>query len=177
MLTPGTYRAVAIDAALGETSTGKEQVAVQFRLLDVEHAPLTWYGYWTEATADRTIESLRIAGWTGTDLMDLTELASGQTPEVSLVIDEEADLQGVMRTRIRWINRPNGQGVAIKNPLEPDKAKAFAARMKGQIVAFDKGKPPVKRPPAAPASGQSASFNDAVARESARVASSGEFDF
>jgi hypothetical protein len=117
-----------------ETSTGKEQVAVLFDFLDVPGKTLTWYGYWTEATWERTIETLRTCGWTGNEIDDLSEL-SGETPEVFVVLDHEPDQNGAMRERIKWVNKTNG--LAMKKALDPARAKEFAARAKAQILMFD----------------------------------------
>ena len=147
MLDAGTYRAQAIEAALGETDTGKEQVAVRFRFLDVE-GEITWYGYFTDKTLETTFKALRSAGWKGQDLMDLSDLcAPASTPEVYLVIEHE-EYEGKTRARVRWVN--GAGGIALKKALDPNKAKAFAARMKGQIAALDAAvgtpKPPTQKP-------------------------------
>jgi hypothetical protein len=146
ILEAGKYRAQAIEAALGETDTGKEQVAVRFRLLDADQE-ITWYGYFTDKTTESTFKALRTAGWKGQDLSDLTDLEAADAPEVTLVIEHEADQQGNMRAKVRWVNGTGG--LALKKALDPNKAKAFAARMKAQVLAFDQNagtpKPTPKR--------------------------------
>jgi hypothetical protein len=135
MLDAGTYRAHAIEAALGETDTGKEQVAVRFALLDQENVEITWYGYFTEKTAPVTLRALRTAGWRGTDLMDLADLCNPEsTPEVFLVVEHET-YEGKTSAKVRWVN--GAGGLALKKTLDPNKAKVFAARMRGQIAALD----------------------------------------
>lgn len=136
MLDPGKYRARAIEGAIGETSTEKEQVTVLFELLDVPGKTITWYGYWTEATWERTIEALRTMGWTGSDIDDLSELSDPSMPEVYLVIDQEPNEKGVLREKVKWVNKSAG-GLAMKTALEPTKARAFAERVKAQIALFD----------------------------------------
>lgn len=137
ILDAGKYRAQAIEAALGETDTGKEQVAVRFRLLDIEGQEITWYGYFTDKTTESTFKALRTAGWKGQDLSDLSDLEAQDTPEVTLVIEHEADQQGNPRAKVRWVNGTGG--LALKKALDPNRAKTFAARMKAQLVAFDQG--------------------------------------
>jgi hypothetical protein len=145
MLDAGNYRARAIEAALGETETGKEQVAVQFTLLDLEGQTITWYGYFTDKTLETTFKALRTAGWKGQDLTDLTDLcAPAETPEVTLVVEHETYTnpesgESKTRARVRWVNGTGG--LALKKALDPNKAKAFAARMRGQLAAFDRGTP------------------------------------
>jgi hypothetical protein len=145
----GTYRARAVFGQLGETSTGKEQVAVEFELLDLEGQPrITWFGYFTEKTEQRTIEALRRCGWMGLDLTDLRGLDSN---EVSIVVEAE-EYNGTWTPRVKWVNAPGG--MALKAPLMGAKASAFAARMKAKIAAFDQSqafKPRPGPPTAAPA--------------------------
>lgn len=136
MIQQGIYRAKSVEGALGETKGGREQVAVKFRLLEVE-GTITWYGYFTEKTTEGTIRSLRTAGWKGSDLTDLSDLTKEDVPEVLLVVEHENDQQGNPRAKVRWVN--NANGVGMKTTLAPDKAAAFAAKMKGTILAFDKG--------------------------------------
>ena len=133
----GTYRARAVEGALGETKTGKEQIAVRFALLDpgLPQSNITWYGYFTEKTTESTFKALRVAGWKGQDLSDLSDLA-GETPEVDLVVEHEEGQDGTTRARVRWVNGTGG--IALGTQLAPDKAKVFAAKMRGQLAAFDK---------------------------------------
>jgi hypothetical protein len=138
ILPQGKYQAQAVEAALGETDTGKEQVAVRFKLLDpIEGCQdsITWYGYFTDKTLETTFKALRTAGWKGQDLSDLSDLESQSTPEVVLVVEHEADQQNQVRAKVRWVNGTGG--MALKKALEPDKAKVFAAKMRGQLAAFD----------------------------------------
>lgn len=147
---PGTYAARATDAVLGYTSNGSEQVAVAFVLLDdkgqqtVTH--ITWYGFFTEKTTERTIQALRHCGWQGDDLSELSTVGSA---DVELVIDDEPDLQGQMRTRVRWVNALGSSAPAIKDRMGDAQRKAFAAKMRGMVVAANGGKASPR--PAAPA--------------------------
>jgi hypothetical protein len=167
----GKYKAVPIDGGLGETSTGKEEVAVSFELLaeELKGERITWYGYFTDGTVDSTIKALRACGWKGTnavELLDWKKAVSAPT-EVELVIEPEAqqkdgkpvvDAQGnvVMRARVRWVNPVGRNG--LREPLAVDKAAAFADRMRAKLVAFDQsaatpkanGAVPPISPPRAP---------------------------
>lgn len=136
-------RARSTSAALGKAGTGTEQVAVGFVVLDADgnetgdtHA---WYGYFTEKTEARTIESLRILGWQGDDLSDLSTAIGG---EAILVLEDEQDDEGNLYTKVRWINAI-GSGALMKDPMSDSDAKAFAARMKARVRAVDTqiGKP------------------------------------
>lgn len=136
----GHQKARAREWALGRAGTGTEQVAVDFELVETgEH--ITWYGSLSDKAFDRTIESLRHCGWEGDDLSDLAGL---NTNEVSLDIDWD-DYNGERRLRVNWVNRPGG--VALKDQMSNDEARAFALRMKSRIASI--GKTPKPRQPAA----------------------------
>jgi hypothetical protein len=138
MIPEGTYKARGVEAALGITGTGKEQVAVLLTILEGDHAgdQITWYGYFTpptqqsKGTIARTFDSLRALGWQGDDLTDLTGIDAN---EVYIVIEHEDDREGKRRARVKWIN--SGGGLAMKERLEGGAAQAFAQRMKGAALA------------------------------------------
>jgi hypothetical protein len=132
MIEPGTYAAKALEAGLGVTSTGKEQVAVQFELADSQR--ITWYGYFTDKTRKGTFEALRACGWVGDNLADMTGITEN---EVELVIQHEPDQNGTARARVRWVNRPGGGGLAMAKPMDAASAAAFAESMRGAVVAHE----------------------------------------
>jgi hypothetical protein len=141
-LKPGHFRARAIEAALGESSEGNPQVAVCFEILDEAFAgsQITWYGSFSKnlgkgkkTPLQRTIESLRVCGW---DSDDLSDLATCKNNEVSLVLDYE-EFKGEKQLKVKWVNRPGG--LALKAPMSEAQAKAFAARMKGEVIAASRG--------------------------------------
>lgn len=139
------YRARAREWALGESSKGTPQVAVLFDVLDEGAAEksITWYGYFTEATADRTLESLKHMGFEGDDITILDGLGRN---EVSLVVEDE-EYEGQTHARVRWVNKAGG--LAVKQPLSPDKMRTFAAEMKAKLRAGGSKsapKPADKRP-------------------------------
>jgi hypothetical protein len=139
----GTHAARALTAVLSETKKGDPQVVVDLELLDIEGQKphIAWYGYFSEKTEDRTIESLRICGWTGNDFANITVGA-----EVQLVIESEV-FEGKTHQKVKWVNRPGG--VAMAKPMDAGKTAAFAAKMKGKLLAFDqKSGTPAKPKPA-----------------------------
>ena len=135
MIPEGTYKARAEEGALTPTSKGDPQVAVLLRLLDggagIEGQLITWYGSFSEKAVDRTLDSLRLLGWTGDDVSDLSGL-TGTTAEVRAVIAQEPDQEGKVRTRVKWINAPGG--LAVRARLEEGDAKAFAEKMRGYVM-------------------------------------------
>lgn len=136
------FAAKAKSWGLGEAGTGKEQVAVEFETLTegADVKSITWFGYFTENTWERTIESLRYCGWKGEDLSDLSGLDAN---EVDLVIEDE-EYQGNTYAKVQWVNRRGG--LALKAPLTVERAKSFAASMKDKIKALEASKGQKKAP-------------------------------
>lgn len=126
-----TVKARAREWALGLSSTNKEQIAIMFDYTDPagEAGSITWFGYFTEDSADRTLDSMRHCGWAGDNLGELDGLSAN---EVELVLDEE-EYNGKVRTKVKWVNRP--ARLALKTQLNTNQAAAFAARMRGKVVA------------------------------------------
>lgn len=127
----GTHKARAREWALGHSSTGKEQVAVEFVLIGGEHdgRSITWYGYFTDGAVDRTLDSLRHCGWSGDNFPDLSGLDKN---EVQIVVEQE-EYQGHWSDKVKWVNKAGG--VALKDPMNDAQAKSFAQRMKGKLLA------------------------------------------
>lgn len=145
MIAEGNWKARATEAALGFSSKGTQQVAVDLVLLEGDDAGkhITWYGYFSDATFERTIESLRTLGWEGDDLSNLTGIDKN---DVYAVIEHEDDLQGQPRARVKWIN--GSGGLALKERMDAGQAKAFAAQMKGRVLALkQKGGAAAPKPP------------------------------
>lgn len=142
MIEEGVWKARACEGTLAYTSKGNDQIAVDFVLLEGpnEGHHITWYGYFTDETWERTIESLRHMGWGGSDLSDLSGIESN---EVRLVIEHEPDLQGEYRARVKWVNSLGG--IAVKDRMDNGQSKAFAAKMRGRILALG-AKGPMPRP-------------------------------
>jgi hypothetical protein len=138
MLDRGYYRARAVESALGKTQNGTRQVAVRFQTFDDQNQPgeaITWYGYFTDKTADRTLESLQHCGWEGDDITDLTGI---ERNEVQLVVEHE-EYEGKVHARVAWVNRPGGGGIAIKAPLDEAEKVDFAREVKAKLLAMRQG--------------------------------------
>lgn len=144
LLPEGRYRAKATEGALGESSNGNPQVAVCCELLDAEYAgrEITWFGSFSKnkgqgkkTPLERTIETLRTFGWEGDDLSDLTGIDAN---EVNLVVEHEEypEGSGDWQAKVKWVNRG---GLALKAPMSPESAKAFAAKMRGEVIAASRG--------------------------------------
>lgn len=134
----GTYIARSIEHAFGRTSGGKHQVAVRFEI--TQDGPAkgrrpTWYGYFTDKTRDRTFESLEAAGWDGESLADMNGLGSC---DCAIVIDHEEDQEGMLRERVRWVNRIGG--LALKEELSQADVLALDRSLKGDLLAWKSSK-------------------------------------
>ena len=138
LIAEARYRGRPVAAALGLTSKGREQIAVTFDFVDPAGTRLTWYGYFTDDTTERTIEALRACGWKGDDLSVFVEgqpVPEGFDQEVELVVKHET-WEGKTSARIAFVN--SGGGLALKNALTLDQAQSFAQRMRSRIGAFDR---------------------------------------
>lgn len=148
MLAKGKYRARAIEwsQVTEHEKTGNEEIRVLFGVPDEEGEEtgrtITWRGYFTEGTAERTVESLRYMGWTGDDITNVQGLDAN---EVQIVVEHE-EYQGKTQVRVAWVNRL--QGVYAGQPMSAEKKMAFSQRMKGLVMATKPG-PGAARQPAA----------------------------
>ena len=152
MIQPGTHRARALSGGLGYTSGGKEQVGIDFQILEGEHQGehITWWGYFTDATTDKTIEALRICGWEGDDLCDLSGI---QNNDVDLVVQAKEFTNartGEVRegVEVRWVNKPSG--LQMRDKMDAAAAKDFAQKMRGRVVALRSGNGRAPAPAAKP---------------------------
>lgn len=152
MTLQGTHKARAKEWALGHSSTGKEQIAILFEISQGEHAgkSITWFGYFTEATTDRTLDTMRYCGWEGDNFAALEGLDAN---EVELVIAPDT-YEGKTRDRVQWVNRP--ARLALREQMSPSAAANFAANMRARAIAHKQAHGPVRtsassRPTVAPA--------------------------
>lgn len=139
----GTFTIKAVAHKLGRAGTGTDQIGVACRIIGGAHDGQmhTWYGFFTQDTVDRTLESLRCFGWHGTDITNLTRDGFGTELAQGVFGEEEQPGTGAVVTRLKWIN---SAGVAMKDVLGTDDAKALARRVSTYI---DRGKAAPMRPP------------------------------
>lgn len=143
----GTWTCRAVRGYLGEESKqGNAPVVIDLELLDppVQGLHITAFLYFTDkrgtqpgakSVAERSVEAMRALGFEGDDLNFITF----RPDAVALAVCEpEQDLEGVMRMRVKWINR---LGSNIPK-LDPAKAVGFAQSMRGLFVKHDKANPP-----------------------------------
>lgn len=114
-------------------SKGTEQVAVEFRIMEGPDngARITHYAALTDARLPYTVKELRICGWQGDSLADLSSVIG---TEVELVLDEET-YNGKTRTKVKFINKPGGAKSA-------ENAPAIAEKWRAKIAALPKDPEP-----------------------------------
>jgi hypothetical protein len=160
----GLYRAQAMSIEFGITNNGTDQAAVTFELLE-SHETITAYLYFSERAAARSIDTLRMMGWKGSDAGEITvgEIQN----EVDLVI-EESEYEGKVSLKVKWINEVGG-GPALKNKMDDAHKASFSDRMRGLAIATapkeGNGKTapkPVARAAAKPAPRKAAPVDDDV---------------
>ena len=153
MIEAGTHVARVIDVELGESRNGKEQLVLKFQIID-ENDPdygetINAYRYFTGGAAEWTIKDMRTCGWTGYDMFSLT--ADDFPNDVEIVVENE-EYNGKVYTKVRWINpiggRPGIQGVT---PLDDQRRRAFADRMKALAMKVGPAGAPATAPGGAPA--------------------------
>lgn len=132
LIPEGKYRARVKTADFGFTSGGTEQVQVIFDLLDPDYDGRTvpWWGYFSEKTAERTMQSLRYCGWKGDDVTNLDGISDN---EVEIEVEHNT-YNGKTNARVAWVNRVGGGGISVKSPMADAQRKAFAQRMKALAV-------------------------------------------
>lgn len=144
LLPPGNYKARAVEAGLGYTNDGNPQVAVHFSIIDSEgpyHGrDITWFGSFSKTRGqgkytpfERLIMTLRTCGWDGNDLDDLSGVDAN---EVNLKVEHD-EYKGEVRAKVAFVGKVGG--LALKTPMTPEQAKAFASKMRGEVIAASKG--------------------------------------
>lgn len=123
----GSHEARPVSFQFGKSAKKQtEMVSVMFAFVGGPNdgKRMIWNGYFTDATAERTLESLEHCGWDGDDVREMKGFGS---KNVELVIDEEAGTNGEMYPRVQWVNKLFARGPGIV--YEQEELDGFAARM------------------------------------------------
>lgn len=101
---------------------------------------------------DRSLEALRVCGFTGDDLDKFSDQHPDQ--EVDLTIDME-EYDGKRRPKVKWINSPSHGGFVLEAPLGQSELRKFSAQLKGALkkAPVVQGKKAVREAPTAAPSG------------------------
>lgn len=106
----GNHIARPLEYVFGKSKNkGTEQVSVTFQFQGGPNdgKRMTWNGWLTEKTAERTFESLEHCGWDGNSLKAMTGFGS---KNVELVIEDEEGTDGEMYPTIKWVNKLFARG-------------------------------------------------------------------
>lgn len=139
----GTYVGKAVEVTVAESGKKKTPyVGVIFQVTEGEFAGqrIRWEGYLTDATQERTFESLMHCGWQGDDISVFAEgkLSGIDTNEVDLVVEMEPyekDGQTRESPKVQWVNRKGGGVKFMGDAVDPAKAKMFGAKYRGLALS------------------------------------------
>lgn len=124
----GTYIAKILTHTIGETQKGDPQAVVTFSFQTDEGSQnLNWYGSFSEKALPHTVKALVVCGLKGNNPAGDLEIGK----EVQIVIENEADDQGKVRSKIRWVNQVGG---GVKK-MAPELAKAKLSVLEGAVMA------------------------------------------
>lgn len=125
------YTMKAFTGGLGKTKGGHPQLGVELQVTEDNclGERITWYGYFTDKSKEITFRTLRTLGWEGDDLSDLRGIDKN---EVRVLVAEE-EYEGKHTLKVKGIYPLGGAGLV--NPMTEAEAKAFAATMKGDVIA------------------------------------------
>jgi hypothetical protein len=142
---PGKYLAKVVNYGIGETKAGNPQACITFSFIEGEtNREMTWYGFFTERTIERTIDSLLICGMKGNDPRVLVagpkSNALDMETEVSIVVENDKDDKGNVilndkgqpTPKIRWVNR--AAGTAFKR-MDEKSVFAKLGDLKGLVAS------------------------------------------
>ncbi len=130
------YSAKALSGEFGVSKQKKTNfVEVIFEVVDGEGKgrKFPYQGYFTEATQERTIQSLRLCGCTfpGDDVTNL----AGITTNVVEVQVEDSDFG----KKVAWVNEAGRGAISDENTLDKSSKKALAGAMKGMLLTLKGG--------------------------------------
>ena len=156
MLSKGNYQAIAKEFVFGRANNGTEQVVVSFEIANGDAAGqrISWRGYFTEKTHERTLDSLEHAGWDGVSLAKLSGL--GSKPCV-IVIDHEEGTDGKTYAKVQWVNSLGG-GLSVKEKMQTAEISELEERMRA-VMLERKGKRGAPASPTAKSKGLSDDYD------------------
>jgi hypothetical protein len=139
LLPEGTYRAQPASWWWDESTNGNYYLHLVFPVDHEGHShEVNARLFFTDAAADRAIESLRYLGWTDDDLSRITENAGFTPALVSIVVEHETNDKGHTFARVKWINRLGG-GSGPRNAPPAASLYAFANNLRGKVAAVTQG--------------------------------------
>lgn len=149
-ITAGSYKARATgEVVLGNSANkGTPFIELYFQISDGGNKGdrVRWTSYFSDKSAERTIEALQHCGWEGEELSDFADghLNGLDKNEVEIVVElEEYEKDGETRSmpRVKWVNRLGGH-LNIDNAMSVEAAQTFSDKMRGLVLKMKSKKPP-----------------------------------
>lgn len=134
MIPEGNYEAKVVSVQLGVADTGTEQVAVMFtvtddRAGDDKGAMVPWWGSFTPAAEEFTMQGLTAIGWNPEKIpFDDIENPAHNWNTVSVKVSHEEKQDGKKRPQVAFVNELGG-GNLCKNKMDDSGKKTLGARM------------------------------------------------
>src|SRR5688572_2369500 len=123
----GNHEARPLKYEFGKSAKKQtEMVSITFQFVGGpnEGKRIVYNGYFTEATAKRTLDSLEYCGWDGVSVKAMSGFGS---KNVELVLEEEQGQDGEMYPRVAWVNRLFSRGPGIV--YSADEVEGLDARL------------------------------------------------
>lgn len=128
----GNHTARVQGHALTEQKDGQERYVVEFAIVGGDFSGeyvRARYGFKSDAQTDLTISQLRALGWKGTDFTNVNlDTEKDFSIKVKHTVGEDGKL---------YVDALVNTASVERFALAPDKARAFAARMKAKVAAYD----------------------------------------
>ncbi len=134
MISIGKHKARATEHQFGRFETGTRCVRIQFELTDGEFKGhrISWDGWFTDKTVERTLEALEYCGWDGASLAKLSGLGDR---EVELDIEHEENQEtGRVYPRVKWVNRLGGMKLKDEQLLNGGEIQNLEREFKAEIM-------------------------------------------
>ena len=123
----GNFTYPVHDGYLGQSRFGKEAVVLTFQ---TPHGDITWEGELEGEWLGKTLRSLRVAGFTGVDLDDVTRQLIRKP--IDLWIRHKASKKGNLYCQVMISNKTGGS-----TRYDGAKSKAISGSLRGAIMALD----------------------------------------
>jgi hypothetical protein len=144
LIPAGKYKVKCVDAKVGKAKTGTIQIGCALEIVEGPQSGqmLTWYGFFTENTEERTVAAMRTLGFRGNDIRRLESMFEGATAQA--VVDHEKNQDGKLVAKTNWINPI---GVMMNEVLDGAELASFGKRFAGLAARLGGGSKPAGNAP------------------------------
>jgi hypothetical protein len=138
MIAEGRYQARATEHEFGQSKSATRFVRVQFEIKtegEFHGHAIHWDGFFTEKTAERTMDSLEHCGWDGASLTALTGLGSKDC-SITVEHEEYTDAQGNTKKypKVAWVNKLGGSKLKDDAKLDAGGIKSLEQEFKASLM-------------------------------------------